>query len=95
MFSECLVYANRKHKSTTFWALLLEPIYSRLETGLVGGASIKRKIIIPLQVAVTMLLKLAVTVRLVPLKMVVTVLLKLPIPVISLTDRKLVKNIAL
>ena len=80
---------------TTLWALLLELFYPKLEIGLVEEASGKRRKSIPLQVAVTVLLKLAVTVRLITLKMALTVLLKLAITLISLTRRKCVKKIVI
>ena len=80
---------------TTLWVLLLELFYPRLEIGLVEEASGKRRMSIPLQVAVTVLLKQAVTVRLVTLKMAITVLLKLAITLISLTRRKREKKIVI
>ena len=95
VFAECLTYTNCKHWPTTFCTVLLEPFYPRLEIGLVGGASGQTRIMIPLPVTVTVLLKLAVTVWLVPQEIAVTVLLKLAITVIFSTDYKLVKNIAI
>ena len=72
---------------TTLWVLLLELFYLRLEIGLVEEASGKRRMSIPLQVAVT--------VRLVTLKMAITVLLKLAKTLISLTRRKREKKIVI